>query len=507
MRPLEDIVAAGGATPAPLGAPDVAEGLRLIAGAQREAVRPVYVDLDGTLVATDLLWESLISVLRHRPWLVGRIPWWWGRGRVRLKRELAAAATVDVTSLPYRAEVIQYLERARQGGARVVLATAADEALAREVAEHLQLFDGVLATNEANGNLKGKQKLRRIEEDCRGAPFFYFGDSAADTAIFEAAAGGVLVGRTLLAGPPVPPVIVTWPVSDGGWRTWLRALRWYQWVKNLLVLLPVATSHRLLDGAVVSAATVGLVVFSLMASGNYLLNDLWDLPADRRHPTKRLRPLASGRMPVPVALGLMTGLWLSAASLTAVWVPRAGWPWVAGYFVLANWYSLRLKQLLLVDVMVLAGLYTLRILAGGAVTGIPLSEWLVAFSLFLFTSLAFVKRFTELKRTAEAGNALRGRAYEAQDLDIVRVAGPVSGYAAILVMALYINSPAMRTLYSSPHYLWMVCPLLTYWITRIWFLANRGELDDDPIVFALKDPPSYVAVAGSVAAAVMASAL
>lgn len=504
MRPIEEIVAAGGVTPVSLEALDVAEGLRLMEAAQGPSRCTVYVDLDGTLVATDLLWESLISVLRHRPWLLGRMPWWLAKGRVGLKRELAQAAEMDVTTLPYRVEVIQQLERARLTGARVVLATAADEALASAVAKHLQLFDGVLATNESNGNLKGKRKLRRIQEDGGGNPFFYFGDSAADTPIFEAAAGGVRIGRTR---ERLPASIAVWPTTQSGWRTSLRALRWYQWVKNLLVFVPVATSHRLLDGSALAAAAVGFLVFSLMASGNYLLNDLWDLPADRRHPTKRLRPLANGTMPVPVALGLMTALWLSAACLTVAWVPHAGWPWVAGYFVLANWYSLRLKQLLLVDVMVLAGLYTVRILAGGAVAGIQMSEWLVAFSLFLFTSLAFVKRFTELKRTAAAGVALRGRAYQAQDLDIVRVAGPVSGYAAILVMALYINSPAMRVLYRSPHYLWFVCPLLTYWITRIWFLANRGELDDDPIVFALQDPPSYFAVLGAVAAAALASIL
>lgn len=477
--------------------PDVPEALRLISVAQAPvstnpiSCTAIYVDLDGTLLRSDLLWESLLSAVRRSPLILLLLPFWLMKGREHLKRELAQRANIDVETLPYRPEILERLLEAKSQSRRIVLATAADESLAREIAAHLQIFDAVLASSPSNGNLKGQAKLTKIQQDSAGLPFAYWGDSDADLPIFAAASEALRITP-----------------HGSSFLHLFRAARAYQWVKNLLLFLPVATSHRLLDPLALGQAALSFAIFSLVASGNYLLNDLLDLPSDRRHPSKRLRPLASGLLPIPHALMGMLLLFAASTWLTVAFTPATFWPWIAGYFVLTNFYSFRLKQLLLVDLMALSSLYTIRIMAGGAITGIQVSEWLVAFSMFIFTSLAFAKRFTELKRTLEnSQGALRGRAYQAQDLDIVRVAGPVSGYSAIVVMALYINSPTTLTLYHAPQFLWLVCPLLAYWITRIWFLANRGELDHDPIVFALKDPASYAVLAGAAASAAAATLL
>ncbi|MBY0374779.1 MAG: UbiA family prenyltransferase, partial [Bryobacteraceae bacterium] len=460
-----------------------AEGLRLLEG----AAGPLYVDLDGTLIAGDLLWESLVAAVKRAPWVVFLIPYWVAMGRVRLKREAARRGPIDPAALPYREEILERIREARAAGRRVVLATAADRDLAAAVAGHLRLFDGVLATTAETGNLKGRRKLAAIEADAAGVPFHYLGDGRVDEPILAAAAGGALIRST------------------GKARAALRAMRLHQWVKNVLVFAPVAGAHRWGDREALVPAAVSFLVFGLVASGNYLLNDLMDLEADRRHPEKRRRPLASGELSIPAALGLVGLLFAAGMGLAVTATGKSFWAWIAIYVGLTNWYSLRLKQLLLVDLMALSALYTIRILAGGAATGIAVSEWLVSLSVFLFTSLAFAKRFTELRRTLDGAGQLRGRAYRAEDLDIVRVAGPVSGIAAVLVMALYLNSPGVRALYPTPELLWFVCPLLTYWILRVWFVANRGELDHDPIVFALSDRPSLWAGLGMAAAAIGAS--
>ena len=467
----------------------------------------MYVDLDHTLIRTDLLWESLLAVARQTPWVLWMVPLWLANGKARLKHELAMRAKIDVATLPYCEEVLTGIRRAKASGKRVVLATAAAEPLARRIAAHLGLFDAVLATRATN--LKGLGKLSAIQADARGDDFEYWGDSVSDLPLFAAAASATVVRpstRLRRRALDIAPSVHIIDRRSSPLVTWLKAIRVHQWVKNVLLLLPLLASHQVFNLHLLGLGLLSFVLFSLLASGNYLLNDLLDLSSDRLHPWKRGRALASGAISIPAALCVAIAMLATAAALTAAFAPPRFWLWLAGYFALTNLYSIRLKQMLLLDVMILSSLYTIRIMAGGDITGIELSEWLLAFSMFLFTSLAFAKRFIELKETLTTSDAqLSGRAYQHKDLEMVRVIGPVSGYIAVLVIALYINSPATLTLYPHPRFLWLICALLAYWITRIWFLANRGEMHHDPIVFALRDVNSYVIGTLAVAAAVAAT--
>jgi 4-hydroxybenzoate polyprenyltransferase len=272
-------------------------------------------------------------------------------------------------------------------------------------------------------------------------------------------------------------------------------LRPHQWVKNLLVALPLLASHRIGETNLIWATLATFGVFCLIASGNYILNDLFDVESDRQHPTKRGRPIASGAVTVPKAV-LMATMLLGSGIFAAGMVGRDLLLVMLVYLLLANLYSFQLKRRLLVDVLALAAMYTLRPVAGGVATDIIPSTWLLAFCMFFFACLAFAKRYTELRHRIEKDAHLPGRAYEAADLDILRTVGPINGYLAVMVIALYISSDAVTTtkLYPRPQALWLICPVLAYWITRLWFFAHRGKLDDDPVAFALKDWKTWLAV-------------
>ncbi len=286
--------------------------------------------------------------------------------------------------------------------------------------------------------------------------------------------------------------------SSAGGRGWLggslRLLRPEQWVKNLLLFLPLLLSHHPNDLERLPALILAFVLFSFCASAGYILNDLHDRQADRYHPTKRRRPLASGQVPVALAGALMAGLLIAAFGMALVWLPRAFTAVMAIYLFFTTAYSLWLKSRLLLDVFVLAGLYTLRLQAGGAATGIELTPWLLAFSMFIFLSLAFAKRYTELTLApGDDAEHLKARNYRAEDAASILSVGPASGYLAVLVMAIYISSDLARQQYRHPRWIWLACPVLLYWITRIWFLARRRELNEDPIAFALTDWVSWAA--------------
>jgi 4-hydroxybenzoate polyprenyltransferase len=279
----------------------------------------------------------------------------------------------------------------------------------------------------------------------------------------------------------------------------VRALRPHQWVKNLLLFVPLLLAHEV-DRASRSARLADLAVafaaFCCVASAGYVLNDLWDRDVDRRHPTKRDRPLAAGRLSARAGALLAAGLYLAGLAASLATLPRAFTGLLVIYALLTALYSLWLKKLLLVDVFVLAGLYTQRVVAGGAAGGVHTSEWLLAFCIFFFLSLAFAKRYVELLRVqAESGAQIPGRAYRLEDLAVMEAVGPASGYLAVLVMALYVNSAKASQLYRSAVLLWLLCPVLLYWITRIWFLARRRSLTEDPILFALHDRVSLTCAA------------
>ena len=464
----------------------------------------ICVDLDGTLVAADLMWESLLLLLKRAPLAALMVPLWLLRGRAHLKRQIASHAVPDPRTLPYREDVLAYLHRCRSEGRALVMATAADEIHARAIAAHLGIFSDVLAS-DGRSNLSGLAKATRLTERFGARHFDYLGNDWVDVPSWSAAGRAIVV-----AGPArllhylrrrihVESVLAPRPSL---WGPVARALRPHQWVKNLLVFVPLVGAHRILDTAALTATVFALLAFCLCASGIYVINDLLDIHADRQHPRKRHRPFASGQLSVPA------GSAMSAALITASFAVA----WVAGswglalvlllYVATTTLYSVRFKREPVTDVFVLAGLYVLRIVGGAVAASIVLTTWLLAFALFLFLSLAFVKRYTEI---AANGGAMPGRGYTAQDALWMHGVGTSAGYMAVLVLALYVNAPEVSTLYSQPLVLWLLCPVLLYWLSRVWFRAGRALADDDPVVDALRDPATYLI--GAICAVVLVIAV
>lgn len=457
---------------------------------------PLCVDLDGTLVKTDLLLESLFALLKAKPWAVFLLPFWLLRGRAYLKQQIAARATVNVPALPYHLEFLQFLTEQYQAGRSLILATAADQTIARAVAGHLGIFSDVLASNGAR-NLSGRHKLQALRE--RVGDFAYAGNARVDLPIWREATAAIVVNapaHVVRSAQREANVETVFPGDQGlraRARAFVKAIRVHQWIKNILVFVPLFTSHRVVSPMLWLDAVLAFVAFSLCASSVYLVNDLLDLEADRLHPKKRTRPFASGALPVSVGLVAVPLLLGAGFGIAKGLLPPSFALALAAYYALTVAYSFYLKQMVLLDVVVLATLYTLRILAGAAAVGVPLSQWLLAFSLFLFLSLALVKRFSELHALRRSNNTVaKGRGYFAGDLEQLASLGAASGYISVLVLALYINSRQVTSLYSHPALLWLICPFILYWVSRVWLLAHRGQMHHDPIVFAIRDKISYI---------------
>lgn len=453
------------------------------------------VDLDGTLVRTDMLWESLVSAVRRQPAVLARAWAWAFAGRARLKAELAAASSIDVETLPYREEVIALLVEARRAGRLTVLATASDARIAGAIASHLGLFDEVLASDGAT-NLKGEVKAAKLVERYGRGRYDYVGDSRADVPCWESAGAAWSTGLSRSGSVPhlkrVPPA--AGPPST--LRRLFKALRPHQWLKNLLVFVPLFAAHavtvRGLWQAVVSLATL-----SAVASGGYVLNDLLDVGADRRHSRKRHRPFAAGHLAIPTGLALIGGLWAAGFGLALVALPR-DFAWIlAGYLAGSVAYSLALKREAVLDVIFLAGLYVVRVVAGGLATGVPVSTWLLAFTLFVCLSLAFMKRFIEI--IAQGAETLPGRGYGSADAAWLQSAGLSSAYLSVVILAIYANNPDVTRLYAHPERLLLMCPIMLYWATRTWLRASRRQLHDDPVVAVVLDPVTHVLAALSAA--------
>jgi 4-hydroxybenzoate polyprenyltransferase len=469
-----------------------------------QATRPLCVDLDGSLVKSDTLLEGLALFARRHPSELWRVPLWLAGGRARLKSEIARRAPLDIAHLPYNAVLLRYLQAKRRAGRPIYLTTGADGALARRVAAHLGVFDDVLASDGAV-NLTRTQKLARLE--ARFGAFDYVGNSTADLPLLAKARSamvanptrGLLVALRMRRIPVARSFIDRRPLM----RTVLKAIRFHQWAKNILLVVPLLLSHQLRVAPAVAVMTA-FFCFSFMASANYLVNDLLDIESDRRHPGKRHRPFASGDL--PVSTGIALAALLAAASLALLpLLARAFAFWLGSYIFCAAAYSVVLKRVAIVDVLVLSGLYTIRMLAGGAATGTAISPWLAGFSSFLFLSLAMVKRFSEIENLRERGAAVTpGRGYLVADLEQIRAFGTASAYAGVLVFSLYITRPDVTALYKHGERLWLIVPLLVYWLNRVWLLASRGELDEDPVIFALSDGVSIAVGVGVVIVAVLA---
>lgn len=472
--------------------------------------RPLCVDLDGTLLATDSLHELALALARERPLDLLRLPFWLAGGRAALKARLGERVRLDPALLPYRPEVLDALRAARAAGRPCVLATAADAGLAGAIAAHVGLFDEVLAS-DGRENLKGGRKAERLVERFGAGGFEYLGDAAADLPVFAAAGSASLVGagaglrRRAAARVPVARSLAEPPGAGARLRTWLRALRLHQWVKNALVLVPLVASHRLAEPALVASAASAFLAFGLCASGVYLLNDLADLAADRAHPTKSRRPFASGAL--QAGPGVLVALALVAAGLAVgARLPGAFLGALLAYLAANVAYTLLLKRIAIADVVLLAGLYTLRVVAGGAAIGVAISPWLLAFSLFFFLNLAFLKRYVDVRRVAGAGGAaVGGRDYRVEDLPLLASMGLAAGYLAVVVLALYVQSDYVVRLYRAPALLWLATPLVVYWTSRAWLIAHRGEMDDDPVAFALRDPVTWAVGAAGLAIGALAT--
>ncbi|MDB6019519.1 MAG: putative Prenyltransferase, UbiA family [Pedosphaera sp.] len=459
-----------------------------------EASVPLCVDLDGTLIRTDILWESLLQLLKRNPLYLLALPFWLARGRANLKQQLAARVELDVAVLPYHQPFVEFLRAEHRQGRSLVLATAADHRLAQKVADHLGFFNSVVASN-GEINLRGKNKVRQLAQRFGVRGFDYAGNSTVDLPVWQESRQAIVVNATerlAQQASQLTRVSGTFNEPNTALPALIKAIRPHQWVKNLIILVPLLTAHQLTNSRLLANALLAFVAFSLCASAVYVLNDLFDLEADRHHPTKRLRPFAAGRLSIPTG-ALLALACLAASTATAYLLSGEFLCVLALYFLLTSSYSWRFKQVELLDVFFLAGLYTMRLIAGHAATNIAYSFWLLAFSMFIFLSLALVKRFTELNALRQQNKqSSKGRGYLANDLELIATLGIVSGCLAVLVMALYVHSDEMLKLYHHPVVLLMVCPLLMYWISRVWLIAHRGKMHDDPIVFALKDRVSYL---------------
>lgn len=457
---------------------------------------PLVVDLDGTLLRTDLLLETGLAYLREQPLhCLDPALWLLRSGKAGLKRRLAEATRIDATTLPFEPAVIALIREARADGRSVVLATASDDALARRVADHLGLFDEVIASDGFTNLSAGRKRAALVSRFGEGG-FDYVGNARDDLPVWEAAreayvanpAPGVLAR---LARRPRPMRMVR--TQHATLAAWINAFRLHQWLKNLLLFVPLFAAHRVGEPSLLALGLFAFVVFGLCASSVYVLNDLLDLAADRQHPTKRERPFASGRLSPRIGMLLAPLLLVVAFGCAATLLPVGFVAVLGAYYVLTLGYSLRIRRYMMVDVIALALLYTLRIVAGAAALGIPLSFWILAFSMFMFLSLALVKRYSELHHTRALDAAPDfGRGYVPADLGMIASLGGSAGFMAVLVLALYINDLNDGTVYRHPQLIWLACPLLLYWIGRTWLLTRRGEMDEDPVIFAMRDRTSLL---------------
>ena len=462
--------------------------------------RPLCVALEGGLITARVTGERVGLLFRHRPWLAMVLPFWLLGGTASLRRRIRARIELDPATLPYRRDLLAALTRAREAGRTLVLAARTDAQLADSVARHVGLFDAVYTSEAAHD--EPTPELRNQLGSAFPDGYDFVGHSSADIPALSGAARGYLVGASAEAKRAAERAsgVVVLSRSKSVLKALVQELRPHQWAKNALVVLPVLLAPSIPAPATLGRGLLAAFTFSLCASAGYVFNDLLDLEADRLHAAKAKRPFASGALPIVLGFPLFIALLIVSFALAISLLPLAFVAMLAIYFVATLSYSLFLKRILLIDVLVLAGLYTHRILAGGIATDVHVSTWLLGFSMFLFTSLAFAKRYVELHALSD-DKQVKNRGYFRVDLPMVTSMGTASGYIAALVFMLYVDSSAVRASYRSPTLLWLVLPALLYWLGRIWLLAGRGQMQEDPVKFALKDKKSLacVAVIGAIA--------
>ena len=459
------------------------------------AALPLCVDMDGTLLKIDTLHEAALEVLGADPRLALRLPGWLGAGKQVLKAELAARWPLAPEDFPVHAGFLAFLQAQHAAGRRLVLCTAANTRIATAVAAHFGLFEAVIASDDRH-NLRGPAKAAALVERFGEGGFAYAGNDATDLAVWRHAGAAVVVGAPAALVAEVTRLVPVEGVFDpppSRAGALLRAIRPYQWVKNALCFVPLLVSGHWLDLGGWAGALLAAIAFSLAASAIYLLNDMTDIAADRRHPRKRRRPFAAGELPIlwgllaaPAMLLLALGLGF-ASGMGVI---------LAGYMLCSLGYTFGLKQQPLVDVFLLAALYCLRILGGGEASGHPVSLWLLGFASFTFLSLALIKRVSEMLRVIEAGGkAAPRRGYRVADVPSLQMFGIGSVFASTILLSLYLQSSAALRIYRSPGLLWLAVPLLLFWQCRLWLATNRGWMHDDPILFAARDWVSWAVFA------------
>lgn len=453
---------------------------------------PLCVDLDGTLVKLDTLHQALFLLLRRNPASMFKIPGWILKGKAHLKDQVMQRVELDADVLPYHREFLAYLQQQHAAGRELILATASNYRTAEAVADHLGIFSETLSSTPGS-NLRHARKLEAIK--ARFERFGYAGNDVADFPIWNAADEVLLVNpsrpaqakyaakadRIFIERRPVPAMFI-------------KAMRCQQWLKNVLIFSPMFLAHKFADMGILLDSALAFFAFSFAASTIYVLNDLFDLSADQHHPRKCRRPFAAGDLSI-AAGSLLIPLLFVLSIVCSLWLPLPFLLTLLGYYAITTLYSWKLKQMAIVDVLCLAVLYSMRIVAGSTATATAASSWFIVFSIFLFLSLALVKRVSELremKEDAETVQNRRERGYVVGDLPILMAFGTASGYISAFVFTTYLNSGKVLELYSRPDLLWLFCPLLLYWTTRIWMLAWRGRMTDDPLAFAAKDPHTYV---------------
>lgn len=456
--------------------------------------KPLCIDMDGTLIFTDLLYEGLCALMKHSFFSLFLLPFWLIGGKANMKEQIAKRVQIDPALLPYNEALIGYLRSSKANGRVLVLATASPRLYADLVANYLGLFDRVLAT-EKGFNLSASNKAKRLCELYGEKQFDYVGNSLDDLKVWEKAESAILVDtspKVTAKAAMLVPVAATFERKKPSLWDYTKAVRLHQWLKNILIFVPLFAAHRANEIGLFKEALLAFFAFGMCASSVYLLNDLLDLPSDRLHLSKRMRPFASGMISILHGMLLIPVLLLIAGlislNLTSYFAVSLG-----SYYLTTFAYSIWLKNKVMIDVITLAILYTFRIIAGAAATNIIPSFWLLSFSMFLFLSLAMIKRYSELLDVLKQ-NKIKpaGRGYNVDDLSVIISLGTASGYLSVLVLALYINSPDVRHLYSNYHLLWLVLPLFLFWISQIWMKTHRGEMHDDPVVFAARDRSSLI---------------
>lgn len=456
-------------------------------------MKNLVVDLDGTLILTDMLQETALNVIKRNPLFLFLCFWWLLKGKANLKKELANRSNIEVSTLPFNHELIKWLLIKKNEGVVLILATASDSKIANDVANFLGFFDIVIAS-DGKQNVDGKNKEKFLIDMFGQHNFDYVGNSRVDLLVWRSCKNAILVNCSELLQIKASTLTAIKKTFSSKFSIFevVKIFRPHQWVKNILIFVPLVAAHQWGSVDSLLAVAKSFFAFGLTASAVYVLNDMIDLDNDRQHPSKRHRPFASGSVSLVIGVVSIPAL-LLISFLVGSSIPGYFVIWLEIYFIVSCIYSLTIKKIILIDCLTLAILYTLRLVSGASAASISISYWLLSFSVFLFFSLAFLKRYSELQILHLAGkDKTIGRGYHTQDIPIIQMMGIAAGFSSVLVFSLYINSEAIRELYEKYEIIWLELPLLIYWISWIWLKAHRGEVHDDPIVFALKDRVSLI---------------